>query len=160
MTFRTGGIAAVLGAAILLVLPIGGVARAGVTPAVAAKLVVTVHTASGAAHRFNVEVARTSGEQERGLMFRTNLPADGGMLFAPYPAEGEPREASFWMRNTPTRLDILFIRKDGTIARIKHGAEPYSDTRILSGEPVAAVLEIHGGRSQELGIAEGDKVTW
>lgn len=93
-------------------------------------------------------------------MYRTNLPDDGGMLFAPYPAEGEPREASFWMRNTPTALDILFIRKDGTIARIKHDAVPYSDDRIMSGEPVAAVLELHAGRAKALGIAVGDRVSW
>jgi hypothetical protein len=63
--------------------------------------------------------AHRSAEQERGLMFRTNLPADGGMLFAPYPAAGGgPREASFWMKNTPSALDIIFIRPNGTIAAI------------------------------------------
>lgn len=126
----------------------------------AAKVQVTVHAKSGA-RQFNVEVARTATEQERGLMFRTNLPVDGGMLFAPYPAEGGgPREASFWMKNTPSPLDILFIRPDGTIAAIAENAVPYSEQPMKSGEPVSAVLEINGGKSAELGIAVGDKVTW
>jgi len=123
------------------------------------RIVVTVETKRGP-KQFNVEVARTSVEQERGLMFRTNLPADGGMIFIPYPAEGPPREASFWMKNTPSPLDILFIRADGTIAAIAANAVPYSETPAKSGEPVSAVLEINGGKSAELGIAPGDKVRW
>jgi len=116
---------------------------------------------SNGAHDFVVEVAKTSAEQERGLMYRTNIPKDGGMIFAPYPPEGGgPREATFWMKNTPSALDIIFIRTDGTIAHIADNAVPFSEDKIPSGEPVAAVLELNGGRAAELGIAEGDKVTW
>lgn len=125
----------------------------------AAKLQVTVQTSAGA-RVFNVDVARTGAEQERGLMFRTNIPADGGMIFTPYPAEGAPREASFWMKNTPSPLDILFIRPDGTIATIADNTIPYSEEPVKSGEAVSAVLEINGGKAAELGIAVGDKVTW
>jgi uncharacterized membrane protein (UPF0127 family) len=129
-------------------------------PAAMAQLQVTI-TSSNGAHRFSVEVARTDAEQERGLMYRTGIPADSGMLFAPYPAEGGgPKEASFWMEHTPSPLDIIFIRPDGTIARIAENTVPFSQDRIMSGEPVSAVLEINGGRSAELGIAEGDKVSW
>ncbi|WP_436828141.1 DUF192 domain-containing protein [Sphingomonas sp. DT-207] len=126
----------------------------------ATKLQVTVQTRSGP-RQFNVEVARTAAEQERGLMFRTDIPADGGMIFAPYPADGGgPREASFWMKNTPSSLDIIFIRPDGTIASIAENTIPFSEEPSRSGEPVSAVLEIKGGKSAELGIAPGDKVTW
>jgi len=115
----------------------------------------------GGRHVFTVERAATETEQAQGLMFRTDLTPDGGMLFWPYPPDGSaPREASFWMRNTPTSLDILFIRADGTIARIADSTTPMSDVPIPSGEPVAAVLELVGGRSAELGIAEGDRVSW
>lgn len=128
--------------------------------AATAKVQVTI-TSSNGQHRFDVELARTDAEQERGLMYRTDIPADGGMLFAPYPAEGGgPKEASFWMEHTPSALDIIFIRPDGTIARIARNAVPFSQDRILSGEPVNAVLEINGGRSAALGIAVGDKVSW
>jgi hypothetical protein len=83
------------------------------------------------------------------------------MLFWPYPpGGGAPRAASFWMKNTPTPLDIVFIRADGTIARIAENTIPFSETQVPSGEPVAAVLELVGGRAAELGIAEGDRVTW
>ena len=121
---------------------------------------VTITSAQGK-HRFEVEAARTTAEQAQGLMYRTDLKPDGGMLFAPYPPEGGgPREASFWMKNTPTPLDILFIRADGTIAGIAENTVPFSEAPVPSGEPVAAVLELVGGRSAELGISEGDSVSW
>ncbi|RYD53758.1 MAG: DUF192 domain-containing protein [Sphingomonadales bacterium] len=126
----------------------------------AAKVTVTVQTAAGA-RVFNVDVARTSEEQERGLMYRTNIPADGGMIFTPYPAGGGgPREASFWMKNTPSPLDIIFIRPDGTIAAIAENTVPFSEQPVKSREPVNAVLEINGGKAAELGITPGDKVSW
>jgi uncharacterized protein len=128
-------------------------AKAGLT-------MVTIASTNGA-HAFKVKVAKTPAEQSQGLMYRTNIPKDSGMLFAPYPAEGGgPREASFWMKNTPSPLDIIFIRADKTIARIAENTVPFSETPVASGEPVAAVLEINGGLSAELGIAEGDRVSW
>ena len=94
-------------------------------------------------------------------MFRTDIPDNGGMLFWPYPpGGGAPKEASFWMKNTPSPLDIIFIRAAGTIARINENAIPQDPTPITSGEPDGAVLELKGGRSSALGIDEGDKVTW
>ena len=130
------------------------------TEQAATRIAVTVQSASGP-HVFNVEVARTAAEQERGLMYRTGIPADGGMIFTPYPAEGGgPREASFWMKNTPSPLDIIFIRPDGTIAAIAENTIPYSEEPVKSGEAVSAVLEINGGKAGELGISPGDKVTW
>ena len=129
-------------------------------PAPAATVTVTIASANGP-HAFSVEVARTAAEQERGLMYRTGIPEDGGMLFAPYPPEGgPPREANFWMKNTPSPLDIIFIRADQSIARIAENAVPFDETPIPSGEPVAAVLELKGGRAATLGIAEGDTVSW
>lgn len=114
----------------------------------------TIHTGDRAI-RFHVEVARTSGEQEAGLMFRTSVPPQGGMIFPMTPV----REATFWMRNTVIPLDMLFIRTDGTIARITT-AKALDESIDDSGEPVAAVLELGAGRAQALGIHEGDKVTW
>lgn len=107
-------------------------------------------------HRFRVEVARTADEQARGLMFRESLPADGGMIFPMKP----PRVASFWMKNTVIPLDMIFIRADGTIARIASETVPYSLEPVDSGEPVVAVLELAGGKATALGIAEEDTVTW
>jgi len=138
----------------------GGATTEQAGKAAAETVPVTITTAQGK-HVFKVERARAAAEQEQGLMYRTDLTPDGGMLFAPYPPEGGgPREASFWMKNTPTSLDILFLRADGTIARIAENTAPFSQTPIPSGEPVAAVLELVGGRSAELGISEGDSVSW
>ena len=129
-------------------------------PARAGLLAVTVTSANGR-HVFQVEQAKTAADQERGLMFRTTIPKDGGMLFWPYPPEGgAPRNASFWMKNTPSPLDIVFIRADGTIAHIAENAVPFDETPLASGEPVGAVLELRGGRAIELGIAEGDRTSW
>ncbi|WP_235531619.1 DUF192 domain-containing protein [Sphingomonas sp. Leaf67] len=122
---------------------------------------VTITTADGKAHIFKSEVAANEAQQQQGLMYRPRLAPDAGMLFAPYPPDGgPPRAASFWMENTPNALDIIFIRADGTIATIGENAVPLSRARVESGEPIAAVLEIAGGRAAELGIAAGDKVTW
>ncbi|MDF2386127.1 DUF192 domain-containing protein [Nostoc ellipsosporum NOK] len=160
MKFLRGWGAALAASVLLVSGACQGEAETG-PPAVQAarKIDVTVDSANGP-HVFHVELARTTAEQERGLMFRTNIPQDGGMLFAPYPADGPPREASFWMKNTPTALDILFIREDGTIARIGENAVPFSEENVKSGEPVAAVLEINAGVSAKLGIRAGDKVRW
>lgn len=118
-------------------------------------LPVVVRTAKGA-HRFDVEVARTQQEQEQGLMFRKEIAADGGMLFPMEP----PRTASFWMKDTLVPLDMLFIHTDGSIAFIKAQAQPYAREPVSAGVPVAAVLELRGGRAAELGIGEGDRVSW
>ncbi|HEX8839325.1 MAG TPA: DUF192 domain-containing protein [Sphingomicrobium sp.] len=114
----------------------------------------TIRSRSGE-HRFTVEVAATADQQERGLMFRKSLAGDRGMIF-PY---APPQQVAFWMKNTLIPLDIVYIRADGTIARIVN-AEPMDLTPLPSGEPIVVVLEIRGGRAAELGIKEGDKVSW
>jgi hypothetical protein len=114
----------------------------------------TIHSSTGA-HLFTVQVAATPEQQEHGLMFYRSLGADEGMIF-PY---DPPQNASFWMKNTLIPLDIIFIRADGTIARITN-AKALDETPLPSGEPIASVLEIVGGRASELGIAPGDKVEW
>jgi uncharacterized protein len=106
--------------------------------------------------KFKVEIARTPEEQERGLMFRKSLSRDGGMIFPMRP----PRVASFWMKNTLIPLDMIFIRADGSIARIEPETVPQTLDPVSSGEPVVAVLEIDGGQAAEQGIAEGDTVIW
>lgn len=88
-------------------------------------------------------------------MFRRSLGPDRGMIF-PY---APPQDVSFWMKNTLIPLDILFIRQDGTIARITR-AKALDLTPLPAGEPIAAVLEIRGGRAGELGIKEGDVASW
>ncbi len=115
-----------------------------------------VSSAGSGEHAFTIEVASTDQEKALGLMFRTELSDNQGMLF-PYAAE---RGLQMWMHNTYIPLDMLFIRADGTIARIEEQAEPLSDRVISSGSPVLAVLEIPGGAASRLGIKAGDKVRY
>jgi uncharacterized membrane protein (UPF0127 family) len=110
----------------------------------------------GNKHSFTVEVASTVEQQAMGLMYRNALAPDRGMIFPFDP----PRDASFWMRNTLIPLDMIFVRADGSIANIAANTVPYSEEPVHSAGPVAAVLEIAGGRSAELGIKPGDKVKW
>lgn len=105
---------------------------------------------------FRVEVARTGQEQARGLMFRTSMGPDEGMIFPMNP----PRNAAFWMRNTVIPLDIVFIGADGRITNIAANAVPYSEEPLPSAGAVKGVLEINGGRAAELGIVPGDRVEW
>jgi len=145
--------------ALFLALAIAGCGSAGneatARMASASTVPLTISTASNK-HSFRVEVARSEIQQERGLMFRSHLAPDAGMIFPMDP----PRMASFWMKNTIIPLDMIFIRADGSIARIAAQTVPYSLAPVSSGEPVAAVLEIAGGRAAELGINEDDKVVW
>lgn len=108
----------------------------------------------GKRHNFRIEMARTDADRARGLMFRRSMPADQGMLFD----FERDQMVSMWMRNTYISLDMLFIRADGTVARIAERTEPLSTRTIPSGEPVLSVLEINGGVAEKLGIKAGDKV--
>ena len=110
-------------------------------------------TNAGTVH-FLVEMARSSAEQTKGLMFRAEVPDGTGMLFVHEP----PRPVAMWMRNTPTSLDMLFIDKAGVIRKIATRTTPYSEDVIAFDGPVAGVLEIRGGEAERLGIAEGDTV--
>jgi uncharacterized membrane protein (UPF0127 family) len=113
-----------------------------------------IASAGGATHAFQVELARKPEDRERGLMFRRYLPRDRGMLFD----FGRPEPAGMWMENTFLPLDMLFIRADGTIARIEAHTEPLSRRLIAAGEPVLGVLELNSGVCDELGIKAGDRV--
>lgn len=108
----------------------------------------------GQRQSFQVEVARNDADRSQGLMFRRSMPADRGMLFD----FGKVEPVSMWMQNTYLSLDMLFIRPDGTIARIAANTEPLSTRTIPSGEPVLAVLELNAGTAARLGIKAGDRV--
>jgi uncharacterized membrane protein (UPF0127 family) len=106
-------------------------------------------------HAFRVEVAASPEQQAQGLMFRTEMGADEGMLFPHDP----PRRASFWMKNTVIPLDIIYVGTNGRILNIVN-AVPYDLTPLPSAGVASAVLELNGGRAAQLGIKAGDKVSW
>lgn len=114
----------------------------------------TIETASGGRYGFDVEMALTPAQMAQGLMFRTELAPDAGMLFV----HAADQLATMWMKNTLIPLDMLFISADGRIAHVHERAQPHSLATISSGVPVRAVLEIGGGMAQRLGIRKGDRV--
>lgn len=113
-------------------------------------------TEGNVVHRFTVELARTEAEQARGLMFRTELAPDRGMLF-PY---SPPQPVAFWMKDTLIPLDMIFIRADGSIDRIAENTVPESMEPVASGGAIAAVLEVAGGTAARLNITEDATVRW
>jgi uncharacterized protein len=114
---------------------------------------VTIDTVSGPV-TFHVEIAADDASRKQGLMKRTELAHDAGMLFDFH----APQQVGFWMKDTPLSLDMVFIRADGTISNIVTHTMPYSTNSELSLEPIRAVLEINAGQSDAHGIKPGDRV--
>ena len=114
----------------------------------------TIVSSDGKSHSFTVELATTDQEQMTGLMFRTSIPADTGMLF-PWP---QPEISDMWMKNCPVPEDVVFIGADGIIKGIAENTVPYSYKGNSSPVPVGATLELQGGITATLGIDVGDRV--
>jgi len=106
------------------------------------------------APRVEVELADRPDSRERGLMYRTGMAEDDGMLFT-WPDE---RVRSFWMRNTCIPLDMLFIDGEGFIAGVlEHVPTLNEDSRTVPC-PVAHVLELNAGYARSHGIVAGQRV--
>jgi uncharacterized protein len=97
-----------------------------------------------------VEFAESPYEQEKGLMFRTYLSEDEGMLFL-FP---KPKSMSMWMKNTPLSLDMIFCNENGKILAIHENMTPYSLKIIGPVEGTAQVLEVVGGTVQKHGVSQ------
>ncbi len=115
---------------------------------------ITITGTDGVRHQFSVEMATTPAQQETGLMFRTAVPADGGMLFD----WGAPRQSMMWMKNTLVPLDMLFIAADGTVSHIAENTVPHSLAVIDGRAPARATLELAAGTAQRLNLTVGAKV--
>lgn len=115
---------------------------------------VVVLTKGGKEVALRVEIADTPAKRELGLQYRRELGDDQGMLFL-FPVEGRQ---SFWMKNTPLPLDIIFIGSDLNIVGIIHQAVPFSTNSLSVSAPSQFVLEIKGGLSRRSGIEAGNPV--
>jgi uncharacterized protein len=107
-------------------------------------------------HKIGLEVATTPEQQQIGLMFRTELAPDRGMLFPFDP----PRPVSFWMKNTLIPLDMLFLYQ-GQVRAISSNVPPCKQVDCPSygtNEMVDQVIELKSGRAAELGIKVGDRI--
>jgi uncharacterized protein len=114
----------------------------------------TIRTATGHAHKFNIWTADNPGRREQGLMYVRELDDHAGMLF-PFPAS---QRVTMWMKNTYIPLDMLFIDAQGRIDYIAVRTTPLSLDLIEPPRAVATVLELKGGITERLGIHAGDKV--
>ena len=142
--------------ALAAIMPLGGQARAqsfthaetlGQTP-------LQIITLGGKTHEIKARFALTPKQQQRGLMWETDLPQGTGMIFPMTP----PRIARFWMRNTLIPLDMLFIAPGGVIVKITTRRDTGSENVTSSGVPVSAVLELPAGEAARLKIGIGDMV--
>ena len=98
-----------------------------------------------------LELADDPGERANGLMFRESMPKSTGMLFV-FPA---PKHATFWMKNTPLALDIIFADQTGRVTRVHKDAVPFDESQIDGGPGVAFALEINAGLVGPMGISPG-----
>lgn len=115
---------------------------------------VEIETQGGGVVAFSVEIADTAEERARGLMFRTDLAQDAGMLFL----FDDVAERAFWMENTPLSLDMLFIGADGRVCGVVERAAPFTRDPRRSGCAASAVLEIRGGLARSLGVGVGARL--
>lgn len=100
-----------------------------------------------------VDIADTLIRQTFGLMGRTSLPKDTGMLFL----FKEPIPACFWMRDTPLPLSIGFLDEEGIL--LSHeDMEPFTETKHCSKQPVKYALEINKGWFEENKITLGEQL--
>jgi uncharacterized membrane protein (UPF0127 family) len=104
--------------------------------------------------RIEVELAKTPEHRERGLMFRTGMPEDDGMLFS----WSDEQIRSFWMRNTCIPLDMLFITQDGTVAGVLEQVPTLNEDSRSVPCPVAHVLELNAGWCRSHGVVAGQHV--
>ena len=104
--------------------------------------------------KFIVEIADNNESRSKGLMWRKTLPLGTGMFFV----WEDEKNRSFWMKNTPLSLDILFFDKDGLFINSEINAKPFSTKKIMSSKPSKFVLEILGGSSKLFNIYENSRI--
>ena len=103
-----------------------------------------------------VEIADTPETHARGLMGRYLTDNNQGMLFV-FP---RPKPRSFWMRNTPTSLDIIFIGEDRRVMNVAKETRPMSDKGYPSLGPARYVVEVKAGFADRYGIRKGTGIRW
>ena len=133
----------------------GGIDRGQLLP-ISVNTIVGDRALAEPSQRIGLEVAQTPEEQATGLMFRTELPDDRGMLFPIAPA----RNVRFWMKNVFIELDMVFLREGVVQAIIPNVPPCLSEACPNYGPdvPVDGVIELRGGRAAQLGLKVGDRI--
>ncbi len=113
----------------------------------------TVETRTGV-YAFAVEIADDEAERSRGLMYRTAMAPDAGMIFE----YDTPQQINIWMKNTVLPLDIVYVDRNGRVINVAPNAKPYSLDLIPSDGPALAAIEFNAGTAARIGLASGDTV--
>lgn len=115
--------------------------------------------------KIDIEIAETDNRRARGLMDRSQMDEDKGMLFIF--GDDEIRRHTFYMKNTRIPLDIMYFSKDSVLINIARNAQPGADSEMYGGSVAAAasdskfVVEINGGLADQWGLKEGQtKIRW
>jgi len=103
-----------------------------------------------------IEIADTPQARATGLMGRRGLDDSVGMLFV----HDTVGPKSFWMRNTPTSLDIIFVSAKSRVIHIAANTTPMSDTVYSSNGPALYVVEVPAGFCTRHGVVEGTLISW
>ena len=114
----------------------------------------TIQKQDGTSAQFEVEIARSEYQRERGFMYRLYIPDNQGMLFV-FPTE---QNLQFWMKNTVTPLDMVYANRNGTIVGIVENAKPFDLTPRGVGHQARYVLELHGGVAAKNNLHAGDRI--
>jgi uncharacterized membrane protein (UPF0127 family) len=123
-------------------------AQEGLAP----QAVMTITNSAGERVEVPVEIAATDAERERGLMGRTTLPEDAGMLFV----FDQEQQLSFWMKDTLIPLSIAYIDGEGRIVDIQD-MQPLDETPHPSAGLARYALEVNQGFLGARGIQVGDR---
>ena len=115
---------------------------------------ILIANSDGEIKKFIVEIADNNNTRSQGFMWRENIPYGTGMLFV------WKKEAyrNFWMKNTPTSLDILFFDGDGKFLNVVEKTKPFSLDNIQSSEPSQYVLELMAGSSKIYNLYGGSQI--
>lgn len=104
----------------------------------------------------DIEIAKTDYEIQTGLMYRSKMADNHGMLFI----FKDTRERSFYMKNTQVALDLIFINENNTIVSFQENAKPFDESSLPSNAPAMYVLEVNAGSVAAWGLSVGDKINY
>jgi len=113
-----------------------------------------ISNSNGEIKLFTVEIADNDETRSIGLMERENIPLGTGMLFI----WEEEAYRNFWMKNTPSSLDILFFDGNGNFLNVAENTEPFSLKNIQSSKPSQYVLELVAGSSKIFNLYIGSQI--
>lgn len=103
---------------------------------------------------YDVEIAQTREQSEKGLMYRTDFPKNRAMLFI----FADEHIITMWMANTPLPLDMIFLNEKGIIVSVAKNTTPYSTKIVSSHEPAAFTIELNAGEVEKNAIGIGQRV--